>query len=487
MQVKKFSAVALSALMATTAMLPMSAFAQQTPSVEYTGGDGSNITHLYLIANDENLANNNTVEYNQTNAKVQVPVAINYVAQANGNITGPADEAAQIRNFSGFPVNVANIKVNAGTNVTLVNTAEAADTADEIYLQMKPNSGTTVAMADFTASATEVTSGQADGTGKRPDAGTEWNIAAAVSGVGTSSAVASVLNLNSLSGKIGGFNLLNPAAQQEIGQIEWTVKAGTYANPVPALPANQAAVASTSLSDLSAIGDYLRSGNADASYVSAAEALVGATMDVTLKTGTMTVRLADVSTTHGLTFEAVDILTTGIMNPSDTEHPYGTNEGGWTASALRTSMNSGTIYTTYFEGTALNAAIHEVSNTSYDYNGGNGGTVSSSDSYWVPSMNNVFGSDWWNGGTAGEGFSDGSSEMQFDYYARLDPAVDSNNNHDVDSRLAKNNSGSARKLPWWLRSAQPYSGSRFMRVGDIGDSYYYNANTAHGVAPCFCL
>ena len=142
LNVKSIMALAMSALLAVTLTLPVLALAASTsPTVDYENGEGDSITKLTLVAeSDDNLAINSPDDVVKSQAKVQVPVAINYVAKTNGDIEGPADGQAKITNYSSYPVHVSNIAVTAGTNVTLVTSAPSA--ADNIQLFVTPGSGT---------------------------------------------------------------------------------------------------------------------------------------------------------------------------------------------------------------------------------------------------------------------------------------------------------------------------------------------------------
>ena len=217
--IKKFGALGASAVIAAAGIAPAMAFAAVEPSVDYTGGTGTNVTTLTLTAEDAdaNLADDNGNGDVKTNAKVQVPVAINFVAGTDGTITGPTD--AKITNYSSYKVNVSNIKATATSPATLVSAANC-DGDDEVYLAFKPTDNTTtlVDLSEYLDTAT-------NDEGKAPAAG-EWNIAAATN-AGTAEAVGVDLALTNFTGKIAKFKDLDPTQKTEIGEIEWTVKAGT--------------------------------------------------------------------------------------------------------------------------------------------------------------------------------------------------------------------------------------------------------------------
>ncbi len=192
----------------STALIPISAFAAvNTPSTEYEGGDGSNITKLTIISEDpdENLADD---QADKSNYKVKIPVAINFVAEKDGTLVGPTD--AKLINYSTYKVNVTEIAVAATSTSNLVKETNITK-ADDISIKMKPGTGTLVELASFTGD-----------TPDKPKAG-EWNIDACAkeNNDGVS------LQLNNLSGKIGGFNKIDPLVKTNIGNISWTIKAGT--------------------------------------------------------------------------------------------------------------------------------------------------------------------------------------------------------------------------------------------------------------------
>ena len=83
---KGISAIAALALAAGICM-PAAAFADPiSPSTDYSGGDNGSTTQLTLQAANPNtdLASNAPESTVKSQAKVQVPVAIHYVAKANG-------------------------------------------------------------------------------------------------------------------------------------------------------------------------------------------------------------------------------------------------------------------------------------------------------------------------------------------------------------------------------------------------------------------
>lgn len=238
MVMKKIGAVVASAMIAA-ALAPAAAFAAN-PSVDYaqdpndssntnvaeTGwdstnnqpGTGGNVTTLTLQLQDPsaNLASNGGTAWVAERAKVQVPVAINFVVDGSGNIIGPSS-GANITNYSSYAVHVSNIKVTEAGGANIVPLLQAT-TADKVYLTMKPGSnGTAIDLSTFKG-----------GTGAAPAAGTEeeWNISAN----GTAND-GNVLTLTGFNGsKIGGFGSIDPTTKTTFGTIAWTIQAGSATN-----------------------------------------------------------------------------------------------------------------------------------------------------------------------------------------------------------------------------------------------------------------
>lgn len=169
------------------------------PSVALADNGGQ--TNLYVIASDDDTTTHEGAA--DENIKVVLPVAINYVADTEGNLTGPSNNTVKIKNNTQLgSVHVSKIRVTPETGVSVVANAAAADENDEVYLNMKPGSGTDISLASFLTEAAP----------KRGD----WDIAQQ-----------SELALNSLTGKIGGFGQLDPSTKSQIATVHWTVASGT--------------------------------------------------------------------------------------------------------------------------------------------------------------------------------------------------------------------------------------------------------------------
>ena len=211
------------ALAAGTSGLPLPSFAEENiASVEYAAGEGDGVTKLTLIAADadDNLATDAPESVVKSQARVQVPVAINYVAKNDGTIEGPS--GAAITNFSSYPVHISNIAVTSSGHASLV--AHTPTAADEIQLFVTPGIGSQDQFGNYISLG-----------GATPRVPHDWNIDAAVDPAVTGSQLA----LNGLSGSIGGFDEIAVGqGRVEIGQVAWTIRAGRVAAPVVSAASN---------------------------------------------------------------------------------------------------------------------------------------------------------------------------------------------------------------------------------------------------------
>ena len=166
--------------------------------------------------------------------------------------------------------------------------------------------------------------------------------------------------------------------------------------------------------------------------------------------------LADGSGKAHMTWIAKDLLNTEhFMNEEDT------NEGGWPASDMRAWLRD-SILPLFPETVRSN--IREVKKYSNSYS--DKGTISSSDTIWIPSSREMFGAD--------NAYEDEGPE-----YLTAFP--------DHASRQ-KQHIGVSEPSRWWLRSASDSYDSIFYYVA-FGGSYWYgnSANNAYGVVVGFCF
>ena len=166
--------------------------------------------------------------------------------------------------------------------------------------------------------------------------------------------------------------------------------------------------------------------------------------------------LADGSGKAHMTWIAKDLLNTEhFMNEEYT------NEGGWPASDMRAWLRD-SILPLFPETVRSN--IREVKKYSYSYS--DNGTISSSDTIWIPSGREMFGAD--------NAYEDEGPE-----YLTAFP--------DHASRQ-KQHIGVSEPSRWWLRSASNYSDYFFSNVYSDGSLWYDNrANYDDGVVVGFCF
>ena len=157
-------------------------------------------------------------------------------------------------------------------------------------------------------------------------------------------------------------------------------------------------------------------------------------------------------TTAGLTFGAVDCVTSAKMNSNDT------NSGGWKNCPMRTSTMP-----TLQNGMPATLAQVRVPYVDYD----NQSTILYSDDYmFLPAEKEVFGTR----------FQSPTAEVnaltQFAYYKNGGSTI-------------KHFSGSAGR--WWLRSVFYERIEGFCGVNKTGRAFSAPASDTYGVAPCFCI
>ena len=156
-------------------------------------------------------------------------------------------------------------------------------------------------------------------------------------------------------------------------------------------------------------------------------------------------------TTAGLTFGAVDCITTAEMNSSNT------NSGGWETCLMRTSTMP-----TLQSGMPATLAQVKVLYVNY-----NQSTILYSDDYlFLPAEKEVFGTRTYSP------LKEGKALTQFAYYKNGGSKI-------------KSLSGSA--VWWWLRTVNYNSSSHFCGVGISGGADFGTASVSHGAAPCFCV
>ena len=155
--------------------------------------------------------------------------------------------------------------------------------------------------------------------------------------------------------------------------------------------------------------------------------------------------------TAGLTFGAVDCVTTAKMNSNNT------NSGGWGECLMRTSKMP----------TLQSGMPDTIAQVRVLYVGSDNSTILYSDDYmFLPAAKEVLGN---------RGFSplkEGKALTQFAYYKNGGSKI-------------KSFSGGA--VIWWLRSVRYDTDAHFCSVSTAGTSSADAASNFFGAAPCFCV
>ena len=178
----------------------------------------------------------------------------------------------------------------------------------------------------------------------------------------------------------------------------------------------------------------------------------------------------------GLTFQFKNLLNDAApMNPTDT------NDGGWGASVLRSSMNersAGTIGASVPQD--LWDAIVQVDKGYTASSTTDASVTTSPDKLFIASYHELTGSIWSGWLSFPWLVSEGA---QYEFYQSY--TIINNAPNDI---LKKMLSSSGSSAIWWQRSVDPTSTNGFTFVylnGNPRVSYY--ASASYGVCPCFCL
>ena len=156
-------------------------------------------------------------------------------------------------------------------------------------------------------------------------------------------------------------------------------------------------------------------------------------------------------TTAGLTFGAVDCVTTAKMESRSA------NSGGWGECEMRTSTMP----------TLQNGMPDTLAQVKVPYVNQGQSTVAYSDDYmFLPAEKEVFGTRTYSPTAEADALT------QFAYYKNGGSKI-------------KSFSGSA--VLWWLRSVYDFNRYDFCRVYTSGGANVGNASESSGAAPCFCV
>lgn len=203
---KKGIAFAVAAVCAFALMIPALAFADVEPSVVTTldnSQSAGSSTQLNLITDTTVTVTNDSAN---ANMKVLVPVAINFVTNGSGEITGPS--GATLQNYSMFPVHVTDVLVTPHTGVTFDDSSTTTTLADHVKMYMQAGSDT-ITLGDFV------------NNGGGSLIANQWNIGAASGNTPGS------LSLSFPAGQLGAFGTaITPYESANLGTISWTVAAG---------------------------------------------------------------------------------------------------------------------------------------------------------------------------------------------------------------------------------------------------------------------
>lgn len=188
-------------------------------------------TKLYVISEQEDLTTSEGAA--NENMRVSIPVAIHYVANANGTLVGPSDNVVKFVNHSKLSaVHVSKINVEGTGNVKIkVDGNNVTLGKDEMTFYMQPVPGTSdESGTDFTPATDSNGSaivGTLDQLGYYVDNGSGTGQNLSVKGDWNMTGDNGALALNHLTGRVGQFDTVNAATDCQVGAVHWTVRAGT--------------------------------------------------------------------------------------------------------------------------------------------------------------------------------------------------------------------------------------------------------------------
>jgi hypothetical protein len=180
-----------------------------------------------------------------------------------------------------------------------------------------------------------------------------------------------------------------------------------------------------------------------------------------------------------LVFQFKDLMVNRRMNATDT------NAGGYAASEMRKYLttvsgdnNSGKFLAGLLAAGVPQAALWAPSRVI-------SGAAAIADMVYLPSYWEIQKTDAWGDSSVVNGESSDNSAW-FSYYSPAGSASNLGSTEGKNIRIKKTH-GTASAAWWWF--ASPYSGSssHFCGVYYVGYDYYYNASSAGGLAPVFCV
>ena len=183
----------------------------------------------------------------------------------------------------------------------------------------------------------------------------------------------------------------------------------------------------------------------------------------------------------GLTFQFA-----GCMKDTTSMNSTNTNAGGWGSSALRASMNSGTIYG-YVPTTIKNNWVQVKKEYGATYNSTSSSVSTSNDYLFLTSYYELCGSvrsSW-------EKYAWMSKEgTQYEYYSSKSIKNSSSNTTLVRYPQASATTYASSARWWWERSVRPDASTRFCHVTSAGILYGTDNDNGTGkssVVPCWCF
>ena len=212
--------IAAGALGASLVAVPL-AFAEDGVYVPSAGAQtGTGTTDVTVILRDTREhsgtddPNNQSADNDGLGDQIAftVPSEINFVADSEGNLTGPSAEAPYIENESAVAIHASSLQVDSANGWTIIADGAQATAANSVDFQVGPAADMLDAY-DYTSKAPV----------SKPY---EWNMAAA-----TSTGTADRVELSST----GGIHAVSQdlTTKTKVAEMHWYVTPGTAAAPEP--------------------------------------------------------------------------------------------------------------------------------------------------------------------------------------------------------------------------------------------------------------
>ncbi len=176
----------------------------------------------------------------------------------------------------------------------------------------------------------------------------------------------------------------------------------------------------------------------------------------------------------GISFEYIEFLAETTMNSTILDGGLGTNENGWGACELRSTLNS----TTYNSLSIKNNIKQVQKEFIQTYDDANSKTTCS-DYLWLLSCGEIWDNGWNGGVTRGEAIATEGS--QYKYYKIENPTYSSETDYIIKQNADNSSFG------WWLRSPASGGSDAFCYVFKTGEGATMGAYIDLGVAPGFSI